>query len=127
MMQTNVMTGKEYPKYLRYNKNGKSFVAKKYSFKLPSKKLLEDYEKKKKMFTTQLNKEIMQKLEEKEVNVGKPIDQRKPLTVLQQEILECWKIGMKQKDIVIKLNRKQSIISDSEKLMRNKGYNRGTC
>lgn len=62
MLQTNVMTGKEYPKYLRYRKNSKTYKCKKLKFKLPSKKLLEEYEKKKKEFTTQLNIEIMNKL-----------------------------------------------------------------
>lgn len=70
MLQTNVMTGKEYPKYLRYRKNNKTFVSKRLKFKLPSKKLLKDYEEKKTEFTTQLNKEIMNKLlksKEKEI------------------------------------------------------------
>lgn len=69
MLQTNVISGKEYPKYLRYQKNHRQFVAKRIRFKLPSKQLLIDYEEKKKAFTTQLNKDIMEKLlgaEEKE-------------------------------------------------------------
>jgi len=62
MLQTNVMTGKEYPKYLRYRKKSKMFVSKKIKFNLPSKELRELYEQKKREFTTQLNKEIMNKL-----------------------------------------------------------------
>ena len=62
MLQTNVMTGKEYPKYLRYRRKNKMFVSKRLKFNLPSPKLREAYEKKKKEFTTQLNKEIMNKL-----------------------------------------------------------------
>jgi len=63
MLQTNVITGKVYPKYLRYRKGKKFYVSKKINFNLPSKELYEAYEKKKKEFTTQLNKEIMAKLE----------------------------------------------------------------
>ncbi len=66
MMQTNVMTGKEYPKYLRYKKDGKQRVSKKLKFKLPSKQLLANYENNKKAFTTKLNQEIMEKLLKKE-------------------------------------------------------------
>lgn len=62
MLQTNVISGKEYPKYLRYRKNNKQFVAKRINFKLPSKELLKDYEEKKTSFTSQLNKDIMSKL-----------------------------------------------------------------
>lgn len=62
MIQTNVLTGKEYPKYLRYKKNGKSYKCSKLKFKLPSPKILNEYEKKKKDFTSQLNKDIMEKL-----------------------------------------------------------------
>lgn len=62
MIQTNVMTGKEYPKYMRYRKGGKMYVSKRLKFQLPSKELLNDYEKEKKRFTTKLNQEIMEKL-----------------------------------------------------------------
>jgi len=78
MLQTNVMTGKEYPKYLRYKKNGKSYVSKRLKFKLPSKKLREEYEKQKKAFTTNLNQEIMSKLlrdDEKGRGIKRPATQ----------------------------------------------------
>lgn len=62
MLQVDTMTGKEYPKYLRYRKNNKTYVAKKLRFHLPSKELCKVYEIKKKAFTTGLNKDIMNKL-----------------------------------------------------------------
>jgi hypothetical protein len=62
MLQTNVMTGKEYPKYLRYRKEHKTFKSKLLCFELPTKKLRDQYELNKKAFTTNLNIEIMNKL-----------------------------------------------------------------
>lgn len=85
MLQTNVMTGKEYPKYLRYRKKNRGFVNKRIKFHLPSKELLEAYEKKKKEFTTQLNKEIMNKLLKTEEKDNKPL---KALTDTQQRVAE---------------------------------------
>ena len=88
MLQTNVMTGKEYPKYMRYKKNGKSLVSKKLKFHLPSKELCEAYEKKKKEFTTQLNKEIMNKLLKSEEKDNKA---NKPLSPMQEKVTELLK------------------------------------
>jgi len=83
MLQTNVMTGKEYPKYLRYRKKNRTFVSKKLKFKLPSKELLEAYELKKKEFTTGLNKDIMNKLLKSEAKENK---QAKPLSPMQEKV-----------------------------------------
>jgi adenylate kinase family enzyme len=83
MLQTNVMTGKEYPKYLRFRRKNKTFVSKKLKFKLPSKELLEAYEEKKKAFTTQLNQEIMNKLLRDEAKDNKT---NKALTDTQERV-----------------------------------------
>jgi DNA-binding CsgD family transcriptional regulator len=83
MLQTNVMTGKEYPKYLRYRKKSKSFVSKNLKFHLPSKELTEAYEVRKKAFTTQLNKEIMNKLIKSD---NEKNGQVKPLTQNQENV-----------------------------------------
>jgi len=85
MIQTNVMSGKEFAKYLRYKKDGKSFVSKRLKFKLPSKELRELYEVKKKQFTTQLNKEIMGKLVASEEKEHKRV---RPLTPTQEKVTE---------------------------------------
>lgn len=122
MLQTNVMTGKEYPKYLRYRKNHRMLVSKKIKFKLPSKKLFEAYEKKKKVFTTQLNIEIMNKLLVNEVKEN-PIKPTKPLTALQERIMQCLKDGMtNQKEIANLLDKSAPQISINIKYLRNKGY-----
>lgn len=85
MLQTNVMTGKEYPKYLRYRKKSKTFVSKRIKFHLPSKELCEAYEKKKKEFTTQLNKDIMNKLLKSDM---KENQSNKSMTDTQQRVAE---------------------------------------
>lgn len=84
MLQVNTLTGKEYPKYLRYKRNGKTYVSKRLKFKLPSQDLIDAYEIKKKKFTKQLNKEIMDKLLKVE-NKDKP--KTKPLTQNQEKVL----------------------------------------
>ena len=76
MLQTNALSGKEYSKYLRYRKNNKTYVSKKLKFKIPSKKLCEEYEIKRKVFTSQLNQEIKEKLlksDEKKDRASKPL------------------------------------------------------
>lgn len=83
MLQVNTMTGKEYPKYLRYGKKEKRYVLKKINFHLPSKELTEVYERKKKDFTSQLNRDIMNKLESIEEKDKKRI---KPLTQTQEKV-----------------------------------------
>jgi hypothetical protein len=83
MLQTNVMTGKEYPKYLRYKRKNRTFVSKKLKFKLPSKELLEAYEIKKKEFTKGLNKDIMNKLLKSEEKENR---QAKPLSPMQEKV-----------------------------------------
>ena len=122
MLQTNVITGKEYPKYLRYRRKNKMFVSKRLKFNLPSKELREVYEKKKKEFTTQLNQEIMNKLLKSEAKDNKPVNLLKPLTPLQQKILECLRNGItKQKDIAEELGEFSSKISFNIGYMRKKG------
>jgi len=83
MVQTNVLSGKEYPKYLRYNKEGSQFVYKKLSIGLPNKELIEVYEIKKENFAHEYYKDIEQKLIAKDKQDKQT---RKPLTPRQQEI-----------------------------------------
>lgn len=85
MLQTNVMTGKEYPKYLRYRRKNKTFVSKKLKFNLPSPEIRGAYEIKKKAFTTQLNKDIMNKLLKSEEKDNKQV---KALTQAQEKVAQ---------------------------------------
>jgi len=128
-----------YPKYLQYNPNKKktyphplnvivnnrTLVMPTWRVNKPSKETIEIYERKKTEFTDGLNKSIMDKLNSMDKKPeGEDRRNKKPLTELQEKILECWKTGMIQKNIVQLLGKKQKIISESEKYMRHKGYNR---
>ena len=127
MVQTNVMTGKEYPKYLRYRKGGKGYAVKRLKFNLPSPELVEQYEKKKKSFTSQLNQDIMEKLLKSE-------DKKKPRQILNPDSMQpdIWTIAMKgwktQSDIKKELDKIQGRDVDIGQIskniisMRKKGY-----
>ena len=92
MIQTNVMTGKEYPKYLRYRKKNRLYALRKIKVNMPSPELRGAYEIKKKQFTTQLNKEIMNKLERVE---AKDISENDELTrIILQNIPKHSSVGI---------------------------------
>jgi len=85
MLQTNVMTGKEYPKYLRYRKKNKTYVIKKIKVGMPSKEIREPYEVKKLDFNKELNRKIMNKLDLVEQSDMKKL---KPLTLSQEKVMK---------------------------------------
>lgn len=117
MLQTNVMTGKEYPKYLRYRRKNKMLVNKRMKFNLPSKELLEAYEKKKKAFTTQLNIDIMGKLLGKEEKDNR---HKKPLTPMQERVTELLKSnGVDQVAEILNMNI--GTIYEHKKAIEKKG------
>lgn len=119
MLQTNVLTGKEYPKYLRYRKKGKNLVAKRLSFHLPSKELLQAYEKKKKEFTTQLNKDIMTRLLKEET---KEVRKFKELTPNQKILVNLLsKHGTKEVADLLKINR-STLYKEMEQLNKKGIY-----
>ena len=125
--QYNPQVKKTYPHplYILVKHKKKKMVT--WNVKIP--KDIEIYEKNKTDFTTGLNKTIQDTLDklDKVEDVVVEVKPKKPLTELQEEILVCWKEGKKQKDIVLELGRSQKIISESEKYMRNKGYDRVNC
>jgi len=124
LLQYNSKLKKFYEHSLYVIKDGKLHKLVNWYINKPPKHLIEPYEKSKEEFTDKLNKDILRQLNELEEKKAPKKTIQKPLTELQQRILECWKKGMKQKDIVKELNKKQKIISESEKYMRNKGYNK---
>jgi len=68
-LQVAPFTGKEYPKYLRYKKNNKSYVLKKIKVPMPSRELYEPYEIKKADFNKGLRTRLvnmLDKVEQKE-------------------------------------------------------------
>ena len=104
MLQTNVMTGKEYPKYLRYKKNNKLQVIKKLKIGMPSKEIKEPYEIKKLDFNKELNNRIMNKLE---IAEGNEMKKPKPLTPNQERVTELMKDNSVQGVAkILKINQK---------------------
>ena len=133
LLQYNSKMKKWYEHSLHVVKNGKMRKMVNWLVSKPSERIIKPYELKKQEFTEKLNRRITMELENMELEKDKPkVDKEgrreksvhKPLTELQAQVLECWKLGMIQKNIAIKLNKKPSTICESEKFMRNKGYYR---
>ena len=109
LLQTNQSTGKVYQKYLRVSIKGKgTFPLKSVSVRLPSKELIEAYEKKKDKFTDDLNIKITRELKEVESGESKV----KPLTTRQQEIYNFIKQGGTLKDMVKEFSIAEQTLKD---------------
>jgi len=107
------------PKRLAYVKEGGGVAPLDFwSVPSPSKELIEAYERKKTVFTTELNEVIQMELNKIEAKKNE-----KPLTEFQEGILDCWSKGItKQTDIAEILGCKQNKVSQNAKYMANKGY-----
>ena len=129
-IQTNVMTAKTYKKFLRVYQGGKFKVLKNIRVGLPSKKLLGEYELKKKKYTTDLYSEIMEKLKPKDKKNKEGSEDsstedivQKPLTELQEKIIKVWRGGETNMTEIGKvLGRIPSTISRNVGFIRRKGY-----
>ena len=109
LLQTNQSTGKVYQKYLRVSIKGQgTFPLKSISVRLPSKKLIDDYEDKKTKFTNELNIKITEELKEAESGVSKV----KPLTTRQEEIYNFIKDGGTLKNMVKEFNIAEQTLKD---------------
>jgi DNA-binding MarR family transcriptional regulator/Fe-S cluster assembly ATPase SufC len=86
--------------YKRYLKQG-SMKVQQWRIPKPSDKLIEDYENKKNLFTSELNKEIQGKLEGLETKDNVDVDKEEVITNPNLlAIIECWKNGVfRAKDI----------------------------
>ncbi len=127
IIQTNVISGKEYPKYLRYISGGSQKKITRVKFGLPSKEWVESYEKKKTNFTYGLNKDIISRLYEVD---AKNNTNKKGFTEgsMQQDL---WAIAIKgyktQEEIRRELSKMYGKEVDSGQMskniisMRNKG------
>jgi len=134
VIEYNSQIGKFYEKFLRvsYKPLGSSNnVVTKLKFwnvPKPSKELIKEYEKKKLNFTTNLNREIMNKLLAYDIKNKGKIDNilnrnTKPLTEFQEEVVYCWSKGItKQINVVKELNSSKPKVCIAYKMLRNKGY-----
>jgi len=120
LLQYNAHKKKWYRKYLIRIRDGMGKTKiKRWDIPMPSKKLIEQYENKKNMFTASLNKDIGEALEQLERN-GK---EKRELTELQANILKCWEEGILiQRLIAEKLGKPRPSIAINEGYMRRKGY-----
>lgn len=120
LLQYNPEMKKFYKKFLRVA-TGKGVVPlNEWNVPAPSKKLVEEYERKKTAFTTNLNRGI-----ELELKKLSGVGDRKPLTEFQQKIKDCWDKGiLKLKDISKETGKVIQHISINEGYMRRKGYDK---
>jgi DNA-binding CsgD family transcriptional regulator len=91
LMDYNPTYNKIYTPYLKVRKNGHYVKIKVWNVKMPSKKLVEEYEKKKNEYTDKLNREIEKtliSLEEKDNDNDSIKSNKKELTDKQKQILE---------------------------------------
>ncbi len=120
LLQYNSKMKKFYEHSLFVLKDGKCIKTPFLITKKPPQHLIDPYEQAKIEFTTELNKNIMEELNNLDKKNEKP---KKPLTDLQQAILDCLEGGIVlQKDIAEALGKNQQQISINLKYMANKGY-----
>ena len=124
LQQYNGKYKKFYEHSLFVLKDGKLFKLVNWHVHAPPKHLILPYEQSKVEFTSKLNQSILQQLtdmENKTTNKDKQ-QPKKPLTELQEQILELCEQGYNQLQIAEKLNKKQPQISLNMRYMRNKNY-----
>ena len=88
-IQVNRTSGKMYMKYLRFNNQGGRFTLKRLDMHLPPPDIANDYEKAKNIFTSALNKKI----------IDSGTSKLKELTVIQKEVYNLLKVGTDIKEI----------------------------
>lgn len=118
LIQYNSRMGKFYYKYLRISTKKGVVPIVEWNVPAPSKELIKEYENKKELFTSELNREIEAQLNKDELK-----KQKKPLTELQERISECKKKGIiKHQAIADILNKKREQITLNIGYMKRKGY-----
>lgn len=117
IIQVNQRTGHAYYKWLRYKTSGEQPMALDMAgFRLPSKELLKDYEKKKSEYTAKLNKGL-----EKDLDVGD--SEPKELTDIQKRILKLRNdYGLNEEEIGVIMKVTQPTVCSHLKACKNKGF-----
>lgn len=119
LIQVNQRSGDSYFKYLRVYRKGYGIVPlKSVSVAMPSAELIKDYEAKKTKFTEELNKGIEQDLQKLE---GKDKPERKPLTEIQERILDLLMKNRTTEEIAKEMNNTRTYIYAQLKLIKRKG------
>lgn len=120
-IQVNQSTGKMYSKYLRVRFGKRVRSIKRFSWQLPSKDLVEIYERKKANFLSDLTTEFRDKLREMELDEQKKL-QRKELEGVRLEVYNLACEGLNQTEIARKLGKAQSTVNGILKTIKKYGY-----
>lgn len=120
LLQYNSSNKKWYRKYLQSIRTGFGRVKiKRWSVPKPSDELIEVYERKKLIFTKELNKDIQEKL----LKIDKVDEDR--LTDRQRKIVDFWKKGIyHQNFIAAELDSDPTTITRNVKWLKKKGFDR---
>lgn len=110
LLQINQRTGKIYNKYLRV----RGVPIRKMNVGLPTKQLLDHYERRKTTFTNKVNAEIRKKLED-----AKKKDRKTPT---MDEVLKDWKAGLSARETSIRLGTNERNIFKYRKKLRDIGH-----
>jgi len=119
--QVNQNTGKIYNKYLRIKKGGVVVPVKRFNYSLPTKELIDIYEKKKFKFVHKLSEDFSRELEQKRREEEYKLS-RNDLTEIQQEIYDDLAKGFSVKEIA---NRRQCDLTNIYKTLqriKKKGF-----
>lgn len=120
LIQVNQKTGDIYEKYLRvYDSNYGMIPIKEMHVRLPSDKLIVEYEAKKDIFSKALNKSIskdLQRIEDKDKGIV-----RKPLTDMQERVFELLMQNKNAEQVAKELGKGLTTIYDHIRAIEKKG------
>ncbi len=119
--QLNQQMGKSYWKYMRVNVKGDIVALERFNYGIPSKSLVEIYEKKKFKFVSELSKEFSDKLDRIEEKEQKKLA-RKDLPEKAMITFNMLKDGKNPKQIAEERGVSLTTIYDSIKLIKKKGF-----
>jgi DNA-binding CsgD family transcriptional regulator len=119
--QLNQSSGKSYWKYPRALVNGKRITLERINYNLPSKELIEAYEKKKAKFLTDMTLEYSKEYDKIELDKVKSMA-RNDLSDVQLEVFNMLNEGLKPKEIAEKRGTNLSNIYNIIQNIKKKGY-----
>jgi len=111
-IQVNRTSGKMYMKYLRFVDEGRKFTLKRLDMDLPPKDVIDNYERAKNIFTSALNKRI----------IDSGTSKLKKLTETQQEVFNLIKVGTSIEDMARIRGVSTRSIYDVKKSIEKAGY-----
>lgn len=120
-LQINKRSGKVYLKYLRVVVGGDVMPLTRLNVPLPSEELRIQYEVKKKSFTQELNKQILNELRE-ENKPEQEDDDKKELTILQENVLKGLKEGLLIGEVAKELGISSNMVYSHLEACKRKGY-----